>query len=64
MKVTVIPILISTLGTVSYGMVKGLEELEIGGKAETIQTTGLSRSTRILRRVLENRGDLLSLKRK
>ena len=35
------------------GLVRGLEELEIGGQAKTIQTTALLRSARILRRVLK-----------
>ena len=39
MKVTVIPILIGTLGIIPKGLVKGLEDLEIGGQVETIQTT-------------------------
>ena len=34
----------------------------IGGRVETIQTTALLRTARILRRVLETWGDLLSLK--
>ena len=38
---------------------KGLEFLEIRVRAETIQTTALLRSARILRRVLENWGVLL-----
>ena len=41
---------------------KGTEELEIRARVETIQTTALLRSSRILRRVLETLGDLLSLK--
>ena len=53
MKVTVIPILIGALGTVTNGLVKGLEEAEIRARVETIQTTALIRSARILRRVLE-----------
>ena len=53
MKVTVIPILIGALRTIPKGLVKCSEELEIGGCAETIQTTALLRSARILRRVLE-----------
>ena len=61
MKVTVIPIVISTLGTVTKGLVQGLEDLEVKGQVETIQTTALLRSARILRRVLEI-WDLLSLK--
>ena len=44
-----IPILIGALGTVAKGLLRGLEELEIRGRAETIQTT----ATRILQRVLE-----------
>ena len=36
MKVTIIPIVIGALGTVTKGLLKGLEELEIGGRVETI----------------------------
>ena len=36
MKVTVIPIVIGVLGTVTKGLVKGLEDLEIRGRVETI----------------------------
>ena len=36
MRVTLIPIVIGELGTVSTGLVKGLVELEIGGRMETI----------------------------
>ena len=53
MKMTVIPIVIGALGTVTKGLVHGLEELEIREREETIQTTALLRSARILRRVLE-----------
>ena len=41
MKVTVIPIVISAFGTVTKGLVKGLEDLEIRRCMETIQTTAL-----------------------
>ena len=61
-KVTVIPIVISALGPVTKGLVQRLEHLEIRERVETIQTTALPRSTRILTRVLEIWGDLLSLK--
>ena len=61
MKITIIPIVIGALGTVMKGLVQGLEDLEIRGRVETIQTKVLIRSTRILRRVLETWGDLLSL---
>ena len=61
MKVTVIPIVIGSLDTVTEGLIKGPEDLEIRGQVKTIQTTALLRSTRIIR-VLETLGDLLSLK--
>ena len=50
------------LGTDTKGLVQGMEDLEIIGRVETIQTTALLRSDRILRRILETWGDLLSLK--
>ena len=63
MKVTVILILIDAFSTVTKGLlVQGLEDLEITGQVETIRTIAILRSTRILRRVLQARGDLLSLK--
>ena len=58
MKVKIIPIVTGTLGTVTKGLVQRLEELEITGQVNTIQTTALLRSTRILRRVLVIWGDL------
>ena len=63
MKITVIPIVIGAFRTVTKGLLKGLEDLKIRGRVETIQTTTtLLRTARILRRVLETRGDLLSFK--
>ena len=41
MKVTVIPIVIGVLGTIPKGLVRGMEELEIGGRAEAIATIAL-----------------------
>ena len=55
MKVTFIPIVIGALVTVTEGLMKGVEDLEIRGRMETIQTTTLLRSARILRRVQETR---------
>ena len=52
MKVTIVPIVIGALGTVTKGLLKSLDDLEIGGRVETIQTTALLRTARILRRVL------------
>ena len=62
MKVTIIPIVIGAFGTVTKGLLKGLEDLEVGYRVETIQTTALLKTVRILRRVLETWEDLLSLK--
>ena len=62
MKVTIIPIMIGAFGRVTKGLIKGLEDWEVGGQVETIQTTTLLRTVRILRRVLKTWGDLLSLK--
>ena len=53
MLVTIILIVIGAFGTVTKGLLKGLEDLEVGGRVETIQTTALWRTARILRRVLE-----------
>ena len=53
MKVIIIPIAIDAFGTVTKGLLKGLEDLEVGRRVETIQTTALLRMARILRRVLE-----------
>ena len=39
MKVTIIPLVIGALGTVTEGLIQGLEDLEITGRVETIQTT-------------------------
>ena len=38
---------------VTKGLLKDLEDLEVGGRVETIQTTALLKTARILRRVLE-----------
>ena len=53
MQVTIITIVIGAFGTVTKGLLKGLKDLEVGGRVETIQTTTLLRIARILRRVLE-----------
>ena len=62
MWVTIVPILIGAFGTVTKGLCKSLEDLEVGGRVETIQTTALLKTARILRRILETWGELLSLK--
>ena len=41
MKVTIILIVIGTFGTATKGLLKGLEDLEVGDRVETIQTTAL-----------------------
>ena len=53
MKVTIVPIVIGALGTITKGLLKGLEDIEVGGWVETIQMIALLRMARILRRVLE-----------
>ena len=53
MKVTVIPIVIGALGSVTKEVVQGLEDLEIKGRVKTIQTISLLKSARILGRVLD-----------
>ena len=59
---TIVPIVIGAFCTITKGLLKGLEDLEVGERVETIQMTALLRKARILRRVLETWGDLLSLK--
>ena len=61
-NVTGMPILINALGTIQKGFIKGLEDLEIRGQVETIQTTILFRSFRIQRKVMKTWGGWLSLK--
>ena len=53
MQVRIIPIVIGPFGTVTKGLLKGLEDLEVGGRVETIQTTAFLKTARILRRDLE-----------
>ena len=53
MKVTIVPIVVGAFGTITKGLLKDLEDLEVGGRVETIQTIALLKTTRILRRVLE-----------
>ena len=62
MEVEFIPIVIGALGTVTKGLIKGLKNLETRKQVETIQTTALLRSVRILRSVLESLEDFVSLK--
>ena len=53
MLVTIIPIVKGAFGAVTKGLLKGPEDLEVGGRVETTQTTTLLRTARVLRRVLE-----------
>ena len=39
MKVTIVLIVIGAFGTITKGLLKGLEDLEVGGRVETIQMT-------------------------
>ena len=53
MKVMIVPIVIGAFGTITKGLLKGLEDFEVDGRVETIKMTALQRTARILRRVLE-----------
>ena len=44
MKVTILPIVIGALGTITKGSLIGQENVEVGGRVETIQTTALLRT--------------------
>ena len=44
--------MIGTFGSVPKGLLKGLKDLEVGGQVETIQTTALLGTARIMRKVL------------
>ena len=48
MKVTIVSIVIDALGTITKGLLKGLEDLEIGGQTETIQTANFESAVFIL----------------
>ena len=52
--------IVDALGTKLKGLVTGLEDLEMRRQLETIQTTALSRSAKLLSRVQETRGHMLS----
>ena len=41
MQVTILPIVIGAFGRVTKELLKGLEDLEVGGRVETIQTATL-----------------------
>ena len=61
MKVAIIPIVIGAFCRVTKGLLKGLKDLDVGGRVEIFQTKALFEKARILRRVLETWEDLLSL---
>ena len=42
-------VVIGAFGAITKGLLKGLEDLEVGGRVETIKTTALLRTARILR---------------
>ena len=62
MKVTIVPIVIGAFGTVTKGLLKCLEDLEVGGRVETTQTTAILKTNRILKESWKTWGKLLSLK--
>ena len=46
MQGTIIPIVIGAFGTVTKGLLEGLQDMEFGGRVETIETTTLLRTAR------------------
>ena len=42
MKVTIVPIVIGAFGTITKGLLKGLEDLEVGGRVEIIQNDSIA----------------------
>ena len=44
MKVAIVPIVIGALSTITKGLLKGLEDLEIGGRVETIQNDSIAKN--------------------
>ena len=49
----IIPIVTGVFGTVTKRLLKGLEDLEVGGRVKIFQTTALLSTAEILRRILE-----------
>ena len=62
MKLTVIPIVIGTLGKIPKEMVKVPNDLEIWRWVKTIHSTALLKSVKILRWLLESWEDFLRFK--
>ena len=62
MKVTIVLTMVGVFGILTKGLLKGLEDFEVGRRVETIQTTASLKTARIQRRVLETWRELLSLK--
>ena len=54
--------MIGAFGTVTKGLLTGLEDLDAGGRVEAIQTIALLRTARILRRAPEDLRKLASVK--
>ncbi len=50
---TIVPIVIGAFGTITKLLLNVLQDLEVGGRVETIQMVKLLGTARILRRVLE-----------
>ena len=58
MKVTIIPIVIGAYGTVTKGLLKWLDDLEVGGQVEGIQNDSIIENGQ---NTEENPGDLRRL---
>ena len=42
MKVTIVPIVFGTFGTITKGLLRGVEDLEVGGRLESIQNDSIT----------------------
>ena len=62
LRVMVIPMVIGAFWMIPKNLISKLEEMEIKGPAETIKTTALMWSARIVRRVSGTWGDFQSLR--
>ena len=62
MKVTIVLIVIGSLGTVTKGLLKGLEDLEVSGRVETIQNDSIAEDSQNTETNPGDLRDLLSVK--
>ena len=44
MKITIVPIMVGALGTITEGLSKGLEDLEVGGRVEDYPNDSIAKN--------------------